>query len=44
MKIKLENRQALIDLARVYWLDEGFNILEALIRAERDLEGGYEQI
>jgi hypothetical protein len=38
MKVKLENRQALIDLAKVYWLDEGYNILEALIRAERDLE------
>lgn len=39
MKIKLENRQALIDLARHYWIDEGYNILEALIKAEIDLEG-----
>lgn len=38
MKVKLENRQALIDLARGYWLDEGYNILEAIIKAERDLE------
>jgi hypothetical protein len=42
MKVKLEDRQALIDLARVYWLDEGFNILEALIKAEGDLEGEYD--
>jgi hypothetical protein len=42
MKVKLEDRQALIDLAKVYWLDEGYNILEALIKAERDLEGEYE--
>ncbi|GAA0229742.1 hypothetical protein [Metaclostridioides mangenotii] len=42
MIVKLEDRQALIDLARVYWLDEGFNILEALIKAERDLEGEYD--
>jgi hypothetical protein len=42
MKVKLEDRQTLIDLARVYWLDEGFNILEALIKAERDLEGEYD--
>jgi len=39
MTVKLEDRQALIDLAKVYWLDEGYNILEALIRAERDMEG-----
>ena len=43
MTVKLEDRQALIDLARVYWLDEGFNILEALIKAERDLEGIYNE-
>ncbi len=42
MTVKLEDRQALINLARVYWLDEGFNILEALIKAERDLEGEYD--
>ena len=42
MTIKLENRQALIDLARHYWIDEGYNILEAIIKAERDLEGEYE--
>lgn len=42
MKIKLENRQALIDLARHYWIDEGYNILEALIKAEIDLEGEYD--
>ena len=42
MKIKLENRQALIELARHYWIDEKYNILEALIKAERDLEGEYE--
>ncbi len=42
MKIKLENRQALIVLARHYWIDEGYNILEALIKAERDLEGEYD--
>jgi len=39
MKIKLEDRQALIDLARHYWIDEKYNILEALIKAERELEG-----
>jgi hypothetical protein len=43
MTVKLEDRQALIDLARVYWLDEGFNILEAIIKAERDLEGKYNE-
>nr|WP_312986105.1 hypothetical protein [Clostridioides sp.] len=42
MKIKLENRQALIDLARHYWIDERYNILEALIKAERNLEGEYD--
>lgn len=42
MKIKLEDRQALIDLARHYWIDEGYNILDALIKAERDLEGKYD--
>ncbi|WP_278246365.1 hypothetical protein [Metaclostridioides mangenotii] len=39
MTVKLENRQALIDLARHYWLDKGYNILEAIKQAERDLEG-----
>ncbi|WP_304341682.1 hypothetical protein [Metaclostridioides mangenotii] len=38
MKVKLEDWEALIDLARGYWLDEGFNILEAIKQAERDLE------
>lgn len=42
MKIKLENRQALIELARHYWINEKYNILEALIKAERDLEGEYD--
>lgn len=42
MKVKLEDRQALIDLARYYWINEKYNILEALIKAERDLEGEYE--
>lgn len=39
MIVKLEDRQRLIDLARGYWLDEGYNILEAIKQAERDLEG-----
>ncbi|MCR1953340.1 hypothetical protein NSA24_00675 [Clostridioides mangenotii] len=43
MKVKLENRQALIELARHYWIDEGFNILEAIIKAERDLEDKYNE-
>jgi len=38
MKVKLEDRQALIDLARHYLIDEGYNILEALIKAEIELE------
>lgn len=42
MKVKLEDRQALIDLARHYWIDEKYNILEALIKAERELEGEYD--
>jgi len=42
MKVKLENRQALIDLARHYWIEEKYNILEAVIKAERDLEGKYD--
>ncbi len=42
MKIKLEDRQALIDLAYYYWTKEGYNILEALIKAEIDLEGEYD--
>lgn len=42
MIVKLEDRQRLIDLARGYWLNDGYNILEALIKAESDLEGEYE--
>ncbi|MCR1954107.1 hypothetical protein NSA24_04555 [Clostridioides mangenotii] len=42
MKIKLEDRQALIDLARHYWIDEGYIILEAIIKAEIDLECEYD--
>ncbi len=39
MTVKLENRQAVIDLARHYWIDEGYNIIEAIIKAEIVLEG-----
>ncbi|WP_272876229.1 hypothetical protein [Metaclostridioides mangenotii] len=42
MKVKLEDRQALIDLARHYWIDEGYSILEAIIKAEIVLEGEYD--
>lgn len=39
MKVKLEYHNELIKLANYYWTKEGYNILEALIKAERDLEG-----
>ena len=39
MKVKLEDSNELINRANYYWTKEGYNILEAIIKAERDLEG-----
>jgi hypothetical protein len=39
MKVELENHNELINLANYYWTKEDYNILEAIIKAERDLEG-----
>ncbi|MCR1953821.1 hypothetical protein NSA24_03100 [Clostridioides mangenotii] len=42
MKVELENHNELTKLANYYWIDEGYNILEAIIKAERDSEGEYD--
>lgn len=42
MIVKLEDRQRLIELARGYWIEKDFSILEAIKQAESDLEGKYD--
>jgi len=41
MRIKLERREELIKLAKEY-KEKGYSSTEALIKAERDLEGKYD--
>lgn len=41
MIVKLKDVQALINRAS-YWMNKGYETLEAIIKAERDMEGEYD--
>lgn len=41
MKVELKDVQVLINRAG-YWMDKGYGTLEAIIKAERDLEVEYD--